>query len=307
MTRTAEAGTFREGKQMRIGIQVPHFKGVEPHSLGPWLRDLGRAAEDAGFSSFWMMDHFFQLGEWLGPAESPMLEGYTAVSQVAAVTERIEIGVLATCVAYRHPGVLLKMVTTLDVLSGGRAWLGIGAGWYEEEAAGLGIPFPPLAVRYEQLEETLRLAKQMFSGDQSPFHGRHYDLTRPLNSPRPIRRPHPPILVAGSGARRTLRLAAAYADACNIGGLYDSSAGEIAATFDALKGHCLELGRNFDEIERTVLDTLDGVDRSDTGELVARCQEMREAGAQTVIFNMTAPYSPALVHRIGTVLVPALA
>jgi F420-dependent oxidoreductase-like protein len=293
---------------MRVGLQVPHFNGVEPHRFGPWLRDIGRAAEDGGFSSLWVMDHFFQLGdEWLGPPEGPMLEGYTAISHVAAVTERIELGVLATCVSYRHPGVLVKMATTLDVLSGGRAWFGIGAGWYGEEAAGLGIPFPPLSVRYEQLEETLLIAKQMWAGDDAPFRGRHFRFGRPLNMPQSIRRPHPPIMVAGSGARRTLRLVAAHADACNVEGTYYVTTDRIAAAFDALKSHCEDLGRDYDEIHRTVLDTLDPADGNVPDAFLDQCREMHRVGVQNVILNMTRPYSPMLVHRVGRQLTSALA
>jgi F420-dependent oxidoreductase-like protein len=246
---------------VRIGLQVPDFTWPgSPDSLGPTLRRIAVDAEQAGMASFWVMDHFFQIG-MVGPPEHEMLEGYIALSNVAAVTQRIMLGTMVTGVTYRHPGLLVKTVTTLDVLSGGRAYLGIGAAWNEEEHNGLGVPFPAVAERFERLEETLRIAGQMWSGDERPFAGKHYRLERPLNSPPPLRRPHPPILIGGTGEKKTLRMVAQYADACNI---FDVGNEVISQKLEVLRGHCERLGRDYDAIERTTLGVLhvtaDGTD-----------------------------------------------
>ncbi len=201
---------------MRIGLQVPSFTWPDgSDGIGPKLAEIGRTADEAGFASLWVMDHFFQIG-YVGPAEDPMLEGYSALSYLAGGTERAKLGTLVTGVIYRHPGILLKTATTLDVLSGGRAYLGIGAGWFEREALGLGAPFPSTKERFEQLEETLQIAHQMWSGEVAPYRGAHYQLEETLNSPQALSRPHPPIMVGGMGEKKTLRLVAQYADACNL-------------------------------------------------------------------------------------------
>ena len=238
---------------MRIGLQVPDFTWPgSPHSIGPTLRRIAVDAEQAGMSSFWVMDHFFQIS-MVGPPEHEMLEGYATLSHVAAVTERMALGTMVTGVTYRHPGILVKTVTTLDVLSGGRACLGIGAAWNEEEHRGLGVPFPPVAERFERLEETLRIAGQMWSGDEQPFIGKHYRLERPLNSPPALSRPHPPILVGGTGEKKTLRMVAQYADACNI---FDMGLEGISHKLEVLRGHCDRLGRDYHHIARTTLGRL---------------------------------------------------
>ena len=192
------------------------------------------------------MDHFFQI-QAVGPADHEMLEAYTTLGYLAANTSRARLLTLVTGVIYRNPGILAKIITTLDVLSGGRAWLGIGAAWNEEESRGLGIAFPPIAERFERLEETLQICLQMFRGDDSPYRGRHYQLERPLNSPLPLTRPHPPILIGGSGEKKTLRLVAQYAQACNL-----FPGPELARKLDVLRGHCEAVGRDYDEIEKTV-------------------------------------------------------
>ena len=238
---------------MRIGLQVPDFTWTgSPASLGPTLRRIAVDAEQAGMSSFWVMDHFFQIS-MVGPPEHEMLEGYAALSHVAAVTERIMLGTMVTGVTYRHPGLLVKTVTTLDVLSGGRAYLGIGAAWNEQEHKGLGVPFPPVAERFERLEETLRIAGQMWSGDEQPFTGMHYRLERPLNSPPALRRPHPPILIGGTGEKKTLRMVAQYADACNI---FDMGSEGISHKLEVLRGHCERLRRDYQTIAKTTLGSL---------------------------------------------------
>src|SRR6476659_3053252 len=186
---------------MRIGLQVPSFTWPGGSAaIGERLAEIGRTADDAGFASIWVMDHFFQIGV-VGPPEEPMLEGYSALSYLAGVTKRARLGTLVTGVIYRHPGILVKTVTTLDVLSGGRAYLGIGAAWNEQEHRGLGVDYTPLGERFERLEETLQIAHQMWSGDDSPFAGKHYQLQRPLNSPPALSQPHPPILVGGGGEK----------------------------------------------------------------------------------------------------------
>ena len=238
---------------MRLGLQVPSFTWPEsPVPFAGRLAGIARRAEDAGCSSLWVMDHFFQL-KMIGPPDLAMLEGYSTLSYLAGVTSRIKLGTLVTGVTYRHPGLLIKTVTTLDVLSQGRAYLGIGAAWNEEEHLGLGVPFPSTKERFERLEETLQIARQMFAGDEKPFQGAHYQLQRPLNSPPPVQRPRPPILIGGSGERKTLRLVAQYGDACN---LFEFGPAEISRKLAVLQDHCSAVGRDYADIEKTTLGTL---------------------------------------------------
>lgn len=235
---------------MRMGLQVNQFiPAGGTAAIGPWLAATARRAEEAGFASFWVMDHFFQIPP-IGPAEQPMLEGYSALAYAAAVTERISLGTMVTGVTYRHPGILVKTVNTLDVLSGGRAFLGIGAGWFEREHVGLGVPFPPVAERFERLEETLRIAHQMWSGDVGPFTGKHFQLAETLGNPMPISQPHPPVLIGGGGERKTLRLVARYADACN---LFAFDLEQVRHKLDVLWEHCEPEGRPYDAIEKTTI------------------------------------------------------
>ena len=239
---------------MRVGLQVPNFTWPGGASeIGARLAEIGHTADDAGFYSLWVMDHFFQIGV-MGAPEEPMLEGYSALSYLAGVTKRVKLGTLVTGVIYRHPGLLVKTVTTLDVLSGGRAYFGIGAAWNAEEARGLGVPFPPLKERFEKLEEALQIAHQMWRGDRTPYNGTHYQLADPLNSPQALSKPHPPIMIGGGGEQKTLRLVAQYADACN---LFARMGGDvIRQKLDVLRGHCEAVGRPYDEIERTALGTV---------------------------------------------------
>ncbi|MEU8341726.1 probable F420-dependent oxidoreductase, Rv1855c family [Actinomadura meyerae] len=263
---------------MRIGLQVPSFTFPGgPEQIGPTFGRMARDADQGGLSSFWVMDHFFQIAG-VGPAEEPMLEGYSALAYAAALTERITLGTMVTGVTYRHPGILVKTVTTLDVLSGGRAWLGIGAAWNEEESRGLGVRFPPTAERFERLEETLRIAHRMWEGDESPFEGEHYRLERPLNSPPALRRPHPPILVGGSGEKKTLRFVAKYADACN---LFDGE--ELPRKLEVLREHCEREGRDYSEIEKTTLGLLPGTPSVD--QVVDVVGRAAEHGIDQVIFS----------------------
>jgi F420-dependent oxidoreductase-like protein len=253
---------------MKIGIVLGDFSWpVPPAELGPTITRVARLADEAGIDSLWCMDHFFQIRMTGNPPESPMMEAFALLGVLAGQTERIRLGTLVTSVAYRHPGVLVKTLTTLDVLSGGRINFGVGPGapfnpvpqgrGTAFEAEGLGIPFPPLRERFEMLEELLRVARQMWHGDDKPFEGKHYQLARPLNSPGPVQRPHPPILVAGGGEKKTLRLVAQYADACQlpafaatVGGT--DLGGDLRRKLDVLREHCAVAGRDYGEITKTV-------------------------------------------------------
>lgn len=286
---------------MRLGLQVPDFTWPgAPESIGPTLRRIAGSAEDAGMTSFWVMDHFFQIS-MVGPPDHEMLEGYTTLGHVAAVTDRITLGLMVTGVTYRHPGLLAKVVTTLDVLSGGRAQLGIGAAWYEREHRGLGVPFPPLAERFERLEETLQICRQMWSDDNGPYDGTHYRLAETICSPRPISSPHPRILIGGSGERKTLRLVARYADACN---LFASSPDEVAHKLAVLEEHCATEDRNPAEIDRTILAMVNPLDDPDG--FITTMADYAALGITTVeVMPIGDPiaYTGQVIERI----VPALA
>ena len=235
---------------MRLGLHYWNYSTPsDPSKIAATLAETAQIAEQAGVSSFTVMDHYFQM-EQAAPAAEPMLEGYTTLGYVAAKTERMTLGLLVSGVMYRYPGLLAKIVTTLDVLSGGRARLGIGASWYEREQRGLGVPVVPVAERFERLEETLQICLQMWSDSNGPFHGRHYQLAETLCVPAPISRPHPPILVGGGGEKKTLLLAARYADACN---LFGSSPADVGHKLEVLRSHCDAEGRDYDSVEKTVL------------------------------------------------------
>jgi F420-dependent oxidoreductase-like protein len=286
-----------------VGLQIPSFTFPGgARELGADLARIARAAEDAGFYSVWVMDHFFQI-PMVGPAESEMLEGYSALSYVAGVTRRVRLGTLVTGVTYRWPGILVKAVTTLDVLSGGRAYLGIGAAWFEREHKGLGVPFPPLRERFERLEEALRIAKQMWSGEVRPIEGRHYRLAETLNVPAPVSRPHPPILIGGLGERKTLRLVARYGDACNLFTFIGMDA--LRRKLDVLKRHCEEAGRSYETIERTTLGTADLRRGAMTSrQLIAQCRELAGLGVQHAIFNMPAVHEIEPLETFGKEIIP---
>jgi F420-dependent oxidoreductase-like protein len=292
---------------MRLGLQVPDFTWPgSPQSLAPTFARIARTAEDSGMASLWVMDHFFQI-EMIGPPEHEMLEAYTTLGYAAAVTERLKLGTMVTGVTYRYPGILVKTVTTLDVLSGGRAYLGIGAAWNEEEHRGLGVPYPPVAERFERLEETLRIVRQMWSADESPFHGKYYELERPLNSPPPIQQPHPPILIGGTGERKTLLLVARYADACNI---FEAGPDFVRQKLEVLRAHCEAEGRPYDEIEKTTLGILalsrDGEEGTSTvAEAVERFGTLASLGVDHAIVSLPRVYDegafelvPELVRQL---------
>jgi len=279
---------------MKWGLQVSDFTWPDaPRSIGPTFARVARDADQAGMASLWVMDHFFQIRS-IGPSEHEMLEGYSALAYAAGVTERITLGTMVTGVTYRHPGLLIKTVTTLDVLSSGRAWLGIGAAWNEEEHRGLGVPFPSTKERFERLEETLQLAHQMWSGDDSAFEGRHHQLERPLNSPPALSTPHPRILVGGGGEKKTLRLVAQYADACNI---FDMGPDAVRAKYDVIRRHCEAVGRDDDDIEKTVLTRVDFAKESDDS-IVDRVGRLGDVGTQHVIFGVARVWEPGSLDRV---------
>jgi alkanesulfonate monooxygenase len=237
---------------MEIGLHIAKFNWPDASSgIGPTLARIAATADEAGFTMLSVMDHLWQL-DWNGNVEEEMLEAYTTLGFLAANTSRVKLLAFVTAVTYREPGLLAKAVTTLDVLSGGRSWLGIGAGFYEKEASGLGLPLPPASERFERLEEVLQICKQMWSDSEEPFQGKHYTLGRTLNSPQPLTRPRPPILIAGGGEKKTLRLVAKYADACNIPG-----SPELEHKLAVLRQHCEDLGRDYGEITKTVIGRLD--------------------------------------------------
>ena len=288
---------------MKIGLQIPSFTWAGgPENLGGDLATIVRTADQAGFDSISVMDHLFQIRS-IGPPDREMLEAYTALAFIAAHTSRAKLMTMVTGVTYRHPGILAKMVTALDVLSGGRAWLGIGAAWNEQEHRGLGIPFPPLAERFERLEEAIQICLQMWSGDDAPLHGRHYRLERPLNSPQSLSRPHPPILIGGGGERKTLRLVARYADACNL-----FPGPQVAHKLDVLKRHCEAEGRDYAEIEKTCLFTLDpGEKGANIGKLIGRLRWLASMGVETVIGAVPGVERLEPLETIGREVIPAVA
>ncbi|MGW2639102.1 LLM class F420-dependent oxidoreductase [Streptomyces sp. NPDC001348] len=265
---------------MRLGVHISRFdhSGGGP-ALGAELAAAGAAAEAAGVSWLSVMDHYFQL-EFNGGAEDPMMEAYTTLGYLAGRTSALRLGALVTGVTYRHPGLLAKIATTLDVLSGGRATLGIGAAWYDREHHGLGVPYPPLAERFERLEETLRICLQMWDPENDgPFEGRHYRLAETLCVPAPVSAPHPEIMIGGGGERKTLRLVAQYADACN---LIPASPEELRHKLDVLRGHCDTVGRDYDAIRKTILYTGEPA----TGDLDALTRDIEgytKLGVDTVI------------------------
>ena len=259
---------------MELGLHVADFSWpAGPPGLGKDLARVAKAAEDCGFTKLSVMDHVWQIGV-VGPPEREMLEAYTALGYLAGCTSRIELLAWVTAVVYREPGLLAKCVTTLDVLSGGRAWLGIGAAWNADEAHGLGLPFPPTAERFERLEEALQIFLQMWSDDDSPYAGKHYRLERTLNAPQPLSRPHPPILIGGGGERKTLRLVAQYAQACNL-----FAGPDLQHKLDVLRGHCEAVGRDYDEITKTVMMPLDpGTDGEHVEAILERLRGLAALG-----------------------------
>jgi F420-dependent oxidoreductase-like protein len=289
---------------MKIGLQIPNFTWPGgPAKIASTLAAIARGAEDTGFYSVWLMDHFFQIG-MVGPPEHDMLEGYNGLGYLAAVTNKVKLGTMVTGVIYRYPGILIKTVTTLDVLSGGRAYLGIGAAWNEAEARGLGTPFPPIAIRFEQLEEALQIAKQMWSPNNGPYRGKHYQLQETLCVPQPLSRPHLPILIAGGGEKKTLRLVAQYADACNVYGPVET----VRAKLAILKSHCDTLDRDYKSIEKTTLGTVEvGPGKMSASQVIEQCKALADIGVDQAIFNMPNVHELKPLEIFGKEIIPAVA
>jgi len=289
---------------VKFGLQISSFTWPGGAAgIGPTLARVVQTADEAGFDSIWVMDHFFQI-RGVGPPEAPMLDGQTALGFMAAHSKRARIGLMVGGIHYRPPGVWIKATTTLDVLSGGRAWFGIGAAWNEEESRGLGWPFPPLGERFEMLEETLQMAHAMWtdgSGTQGRHDGKHFTAARLLNSPQSISRPRVPIMIGGGGERKTLRLAAQYADASNVFGDPDT----LRHKYTVLREHCERVGRPYEEIERSVLKSVD-LERDSPGQIVDRWGALAEAGAQHVIFSVRGVNDTSRLERLGAEVFPQL-
>ncbi len=292
---------------MHIGLQIPSFKAPGGTAdIRPKLKEIITTAEEAGFYSLWVMDHYYQIKGLFGEAYTdPMLEAYTTLGYFAGLTEKARLGVLVTGVIYRHPAVLMKMVNTLDILSGGRAYFGIGAAWYEDEAKGNGIPYPSTSERFEQLEDSLKLAKALWNSDEVSFDGKHFSAPAITNNPRPLSSPHPRIMIGGTGPNKTLRMVAQYADACNIGDWVGTE--NMQKALDTLKGHCEALGRDYDTIEKTSLCTvhLSGDDTVDS--IIRRIKELSAMGFTHAIFNMPDVYKITPLETCSKEIIPAVA
>jgi F420-dependent oxidoreductase-like protein len=297
---------------MKLGLQIYSFTwpgGTE--AIGPTLAQAVRTADDVGFDSIWVMDHFWQIGA-PGSELEPMLEGWTTLGFMAAHSQRARLGLMVGGVHYRNPGLWVKAATTLDVLSGGRAWLGIGAAWNQAESEGLGFPFPPLGQRFDMLEETLQIAHEMWAGErgtEATHDGSQYHATRLLNVPQSISRPRVPILIGGGGEKRTLRLVAQYADASNLFG----GPAQLLRKYAILAEHCEAVGRDFTEIERTNLQQFTtsgrnawGARAESAGQLVERLGRLAEAGVQHVILSTADSHDPAALELIGRDVIPQL-
>ncbi|MGP3966289.1 LLM class F420-dependent oxidoreductase [Streptomyces sp. 6N223] len=290
---------------MRLGVHVWDFT-VEggPAAIPAELVRVAEASEEAGVAWLSVMDHYFQMDQ-VAPAEDPMLEGYTTLGFLASRTSTVQLGQLVTGVTYRHPGLLAKIVATLDVLSGGRATLGIGAAWYEREHHGLGVAFPPVAERFERLEETLRICLQMWDPENNgPYLGTHYRLAETLCSPSPVSSPRPPILIGGGGERKTLRLVAQYADACN---LFASSPEDVAHKLEVLRRHCEAVGRDPAAIRTTILYGGEELSDGDVDGFVAAMRPYAELGVDTAIVMPTGDAPGAWIERVGAPAVAGLA
>lgn len=298
---------------MKLGISLGGFPvGTEARNIGPLLSGLARRADEAELDSLWTMDHFFQIPITGQPPEAPLLEAYAVLAFLAGETTRIRLGTLVTCVAYRHPGVLIKAVTSIDVLSGGRVIFGVGAGApFNElppgrsprdfEAIGLGIPFPPLAERFERLAETVQIALQMWRGDETPYEGAHYQLLRPLNSPNTLQRPHPPIMIAGSGERKTLRLVARHGDMCNLFDLPGSGfADDLKHKLAVLRSHCADVGRDYRTIEKTVSTFIDP--DADQASVIDHLAQLADLGIDHAIVSPRRPWDLATLDRVAAIV-----
>ena len=288
---------------MKIGLQIPSFSWPDgDREIGPTLAKIARTADQGGFDLIGVMDHFFQIGS-LGPPELEMLEAYTTLGYLAANTSRARLITVVTGAPYRYPGVIAKTVTTLDVLSGGRGMLGIGAGWNEYEARSLGIPFPPVAKRFDWLEDTLRVCLAMWQGDESRLEGKSFVFERPLNSPQSLTRPHPPIMIGGMGEQKTLRLVAKYADACNL-----FPTPQVAHKLDVLRRHCERERRNYDDIEKTTMFGFDVGERGqNVGTIVERLRGLARLGFVTAIGGVRDAHKITPLEVMAREVIPAVA
>ena len=288
---------------MHLGLHLANFTWSGGSST--FVDDLvrtARTAEDVGFTKLSVMDHVWQIG-MVGPKEHEMLEAYTALGFLAAVTEKVQLLAWVTAAVYREPGLLAKEVTTLDVLSKGRAMLGIGAAWNEEECVGLGLPFPATAERFERLEETLQICLQMWGDSVEPYAGKHYRLGSTLNSPQSVQRPHPPILIGGGGEKKTLRMVAQYAQACN---LFDSP--DLAHKLEVLRGHCEALGRDYDEVEKTVMGPVDpGADGENVDATLEHLRDLAGLGVTHVQLGIGDGSKTDVLELIGERIIPEAA
>ena len=290
--------------RMRVSVNVTNYSWPGgPARLGAALARVAGAADQAGLDTVWVSDHLVQADPTAAPGQTEMLEGYTALGFLAARTERVRLGTMVTGVTFRPPALLVKAVTTLDVLSGGRAWLGVGAGYQEDEAQAMGLPLPPVAERFERLEETLQIAARMWAGDEAPFEGRHYRLQHPTGSPLPLRRPHPPILVGGTGERRTLRLVARYADACNLFDIPDGGR-TVRRKLEVLARHCDDVGRPFEAIEKTLSTRLEPGEPADS--FVERCAAAADLGIEHMVVITPGPWTDESLATLAAAL-PAVA
>lgn len=287
---------------VKIGLQIPSFTWPGGDAaIGPTLGRIAEAGDAAGLDSLWVMDHFYQIGS-VGRPEEPMLEGWSALAFMAAHSKNATLGLMVGGVHYREAGLWAKAATTLDVLSGGRAYLGIGAAWNEEESRGLGFPMPPLGVRFEMLEETLQIVHAMWQGSRGSgehFEGKHYQAERLLNSPQALQKPHPRIIIGGGGEQKTLRLVAKYADACNIFGGPD----QLSHKFAVLRQRCAEVGRPFEEIERSNLTRID-LSAQTPAQIIAAYRRLAEIGVQHVIFSLTGVYDLRNLETLGREVIP---
>jgi F420-dependent oxidoreductase-like protein len=285
---------------VKLGLSISAFDW--PADIRGRLGELAQAAEEAGYESLWVMDHFFQIRS-LGPVTDPMLEAYTTLGYLAGVTQRVQLGAMVTGVMYRHPGILVKQVSTLDVLSGGRAVFGVGAAWFEREHLALGVPFPAVKERFERLEETLQIARQMWDpSNNGPYHGKHYEMAETLCQPQPMRKV--PMLIGGGGEKKTLRLVAQYADACN---LFDFGARRLAHKLDVLKQHCQALGRDYATIEKTVMTQVDpGPHGERVDQVIEQLRRLERLGFETALTNFRGVDRVRGVRILGERVLPQL-
>lgn len=300
---------------MRIGLQIPYLTWAGgPDRMGETLASIAMRAEAAGFYSLWLMDHFLQI-PGVGRPDEDMIEGYTGLAFAAGQTKSIKLGTMVTGATYRNPGVLLKQVTTLDVLSGGRAYFGVGAGWFEQEHTAFGIPFGSWTERFQKLEETLRIAHQMWDPkNDGPFEGKHFHFAETLCVPQPVSRPHPPILIGGRGEKKTLRFVAKYADAWNMGGGIpnEDNFNEFVRLSAVLRDHCDREGRDYNAIEKTVLFTFqvreqEGPRWQTPQQTLDWLRRFRDAGLDQPIVNMPFVDDPRTLEYLAEHIITPIA